>query len=359
MESEDELYEEEFDMDLGESDARKEADTSSDIHIDEHDKYGSLEDVFFQVIAPHHANSSPKVLVYLPLHTPIYFKGKLKIIRVISGKLECLGSVMTANSITGFGQNVFSPKGYSLLSFIAVANLQNKDNDDEKNKHRKYLKNELKSAGLKKDAFQKIYNQDEARGCFFEMGNLDGPSWTKVLEKYLSHSVKNKPIVASRNSYSKPMSLFGRDIFLIQHQIQEKSVKETVEQLLNITLYDNYSYTMSQKVPRLFKSSPVWDTAVSSILKSLNSLEKRNPRLVVAGGKGVGKSTFMRYVTNRLLQSLSANTDFNVAHVPAVLYIDLDPGQAEFTIPGCLSVTKVVRPLMGPNFCHLEPIKVF
>ena len=37
-------------MDLGESDARKEADTSSDIHIDEHDKYGSLEDVFFQVI---------------------------------------------------------------------------------------------------------------------------------------------------------------------------------------------------------------------------------------------------------------------------------------------------------------------
>ena len=41
------------------------------------------------------------------------------------------------------------------------------------------------------------------------------------------------------------------------------------------------------------------------------------------GGKGVGKSTFLKYVTNRLLTL-----------VGPVLYVDLDPGQAEFTLPG-------------------------
>jgi len=49
-----------------------------------------------------------------------------------------------------------------------------------------------------------------------------------------------------------------------------------------------------------------------------------------------------RYIANRLIQLHGQ-----------ILWIDLDPGQAEFTLPGCLSCTIVKEPLLGPNFTHL------
>jgi polynucleotide 5'-kinase involved in rRNA processing len=64
-----------------------------------------------------------------------------------------------------------------------------------------------------------------------------------------------------------------------------------------------------------------------SLLLHLNtSLYSENvqPRLLVAGGKGVGKSTLVRFLVNRLLTELGG----------PVLVVDLDPGQAEFSVPG-------------------------
>ena len=352
---EDSYEEEEYDMDTGENEGQgiKETCPSNEDSQDP-EKTGTLSNVFFQILPPIHANSCTKVFVYLPLHTPIYFKGKLKIIRVISGSVECLGSVMTNNSISGFGQNIFSPKGYSLLSLQSITNSSTQD-EDHKKAHRKYLKSELKNIGLKKDIYSKIVDHDDAQGCFLEIANLDGPEWTKILEKYLSHSLRDKSSITSRVKNSRPMSLFRRDNPLVtQHNIKEKSEQEKVEELLDITLYDRCSYIQSQKVPRLFKSNPDWDTAVSSILNALPSKNKK-PRLVVAGGKGVGKSTFTRFIINRLLES---NSKRDSTPISTVLYIDLDPGQAEFTIPGCLSITKVTRPIIGPNFCHIDNKKV-
>ena len=54
-----------------------------------------------------------------------------------------------------------------------------------------------------------------------------------------------------------------------------------------------------------------------------NYLILGQPRLVGVGGKGVGKSTMLRYIANRLIQLHGQ-----------ILWIDLDPGQAEFTLPG-------------------------
>ncbi|CAH0764288.1 unnamed protein product [Diatraea saccharalis] len=65
-------------------------------------------------------------------------------------------------------------------------------------------------------------------------------------------------------------------------------------------------------------------------------------RGIVCGGKGVGKSTFLRYYVNKL-----------VSRGP-VLVVDLDPGQAEFTVAGNISATVVDKPLLGPNFTHLK-----
>ncbi|KAJ8717124.1 hypothetical protein PYW08_005523 [Mythimna loreyi] len=86
---------------------------------------------------------------------------------------------------------------------------------------------------------------------------------------------------------------------------------------------------------RYFEENDSWDHAVSC------GLEK-NSRGIVCGGKGLGKSTFLRYYVNRLL-----------ANGP-VLVIDLDPGQAEFTVAGNVSATVVSSPLLGPNYTHLQ-----
>jgi polynucleotide 5'-hydroxyl-kinase GRC3/NOL9 len=63
---------------------------------------------------------------------------------------------------------------------------------------------------------------------------------------------------------------------------------------------------------------------------------------MVCGGKSVGKSTLLRFMVNKCL-----------SHFEEILFLDFDPGQAEFSVPGCVSVVRVNEPLLGPNFTHL------
>ena len=66
-------------------------------------------------------------------------------------------------------------------------------------------------------------------------------------------------------------------------------------------------------------------------------------RVMVTGGKGVGKSTLLRYLINR--------------HMPQeILLIDLDIGQPEVFIPQTVSCTIIGQPLLGPGFMlNLQP----
>jgi len=91
---------------------------------------------------------------------------------------------------------------------------------------------------------------------------------------------------------------------------------------------------------RLFKTGENWDLALTSV-----EIAEKNgvvPKVLVAGGKGVGKSTFLRWLTNKLLVK------------SPVVFLDLDPGQAELTVPGYLSVGIICEPFLGPNFCQVD-----
>ncbi|CAH0553680.1 unnamed protein product [Brassicogethes aeneus] len=83
------------------------------------------------------------------------------------------------------------------------------------------------------------------------------------------------------------------------------------------------------------KINPEWDSTLSRI--------EANSKFMIVGGKGVGKSTFLRYSINKLLEVFSR-----------VRVIDLDPGQSEFTVPGCLSILTVDKMLFEPNYLHLK-----
>lgn len=70
-------------------------------------------------------------------------------------------------------------------------------------------------------------------------------------------------------------------------------------------------------------------------------------KLVAIGGKGVGKSTFMRYLINS-----------NIGKFPKFLFIDLDIGQPELFVPQTLSATVVTEPILGPGYLkNFKPSK--
>ena len=79
-----------------------------------------------------------------------------------------------------------------------------------------------------------------------------------------------------------------------------------------------------------------WKRTVSVI----SSLLETNPRVMVCGGKGVGKSTFLRYLLNSTLQKCKY-----------IAVLDCDLGQPEYTVPGIISLH-----ILSSQDMSLQPI---
>ncbi|KAL1506236.1 hypothetical protein ABEB36_005633 [Hypothenemus hampei] len=78
------------------------------------------------------------------------------------------------------------------------------------------------------------------------------------------------------------------------------------------------------------------------IIENINE----NSTVVICGGKGVGKSTFLRFAINVILNKFKK-----------IRMFDLDSGQSEFCPPGCLSIVDVDQYVFGPNYTHLQAPK--
>ena len=76
--------------------------------------------------------------------------------------------------------------------------------------------------------------------------------------------------------------------------------------------------------------------------------EKRPAAVLVCGPKGAGKSTFCRILSNSLLSRGPATQE----RANRVAFIDLDPGQPEFSPPGELSLVMLQSCTLGPPFTH-------
>jgi len=73
-------------------------------------------------------------------------------------------------------------------------------------------------------------------------------------------------------------------------------------------------------------------------------------RILICGAKGVGKSTYLRYLVNRFLSTEKNGVESGHNEV-AIL--DCDAGQPEFSPPGLLSLTIVNKPILSPPDAHL------
>ncbi|KAM6402480.1 polynucleotide 5'-hydroxyl-kinase NOL9 isoform 2-T2 [Rhynochetos jubatus] len=83
--------------------------------------------------------------------------------------------------------------------------------------------------------------------------------------------------------------------------------------------------------------------ALEELLQACCAEDEGVPVILVCGPKNTGKSTFNRYLINLLLNRL-----------PSVEYMECDIGQTEFTPPGCVSLSSVTEPILGPPFTHQQ-----
>lgn len=252
----------------------------------------------------------------------LYLKGKVRV-QVLSGSLHCMGFEMTCEegSEEGACHHVFSPRGYSLLGLAAAPRA---DPPPPRGKRpAAQLKGRLRRLGFEGKALQDV----SARAG-------EAPAVVAVFSK-LSDSLDRLPVPGEKGR----MSLFGRDETL-PRMLSVPSFCPHLEKLLDVNLFEGTA------VPglRYFRALPEWEEFVHYAREATKE-RGSSSRILVMGGKGVGKSSLTKYLCNRLLSSSSLRS---------VLYVNLDPGQTEFTVPGCVSASVVTRPILGPNFCHLD-----
>ncbi|CAF9942863.1 MAG: Polynucleotide 5'-hydroxyl-kinase grc3 [Alectoria fallacina] len=100
---------------------------------------------------------------------------------------------------------------------------------------------------------------------------------------------------------------------------------------------------------RLLEFPSDWQRTVSR----LQSVKNGRPLVImVCGPKGAGKSTFCRILANALIQKAPAMGHTNVPDNECVAFLDLDPGQPEYSPPGELSLLRLQSWNLGPPFTH-------
>lgn len=125
----------------------------------------------------------------------------------------------------------------------------------------------------------------------------------------------------------------------------ERYMRETV--FPNINAFNNESpfYSSEFVLHCKFLNEPANGLVLNEEWLTINL--KENSKLITIGGKGVGKSTFVRHLINS-----------NFDKFKKFLFIDLDIGQPELFVPQTLSVTVVTEPILGPGYLsNVKPAK--
>ncbi|KAL4872366.1 hypothetical protein BDV12DRAFT_162080 [Aspergillus spectabilis] len=89
-----------------------------------------------------------------------------------------------------------------------------------------------------------------------------------------------------------------------------------------------------------------WSAAIKSLSQRCGRLQ-----VLICGPKASGKSTFARYLLNHLL-SPAPQPESNHYNTDGVAFLDLDPGQPEFSPMGQVSLAHLRSPVFGPPFTH-------
>lgn len=247
-----------------------------------------------------------KVIAVMSKNARFCFTGKL-IVKVVYGAIEAYGYVITAK--TG-SIEIYSPRGYSNVSIETSEKCAcNEDTD--------LLWVSLSAEGM---------DRSEENKLIAEMEGIE-PGMAVI---FLSN-LENKLTRFLQVFY--PLRLFPRIKNTSCYSWTDRNRAETI-------LQSNLS-VVNSAFKELIIDRRITEEVAEKMLNRWRSNEWSCT--LIAGGKGVGKSTTARYLINSLLPVSKR-----------VVLIDVDPGQTECTPAGCVSYSLIEEPLMGPNFTHLK-----
>lgn len=241
-----------------------------------------------------------------------------QVLLVLKGELHFHG-ILDVTLLTGnaciYGYNLrtdqtvrtFSPRGQSFCSIAPVSRQQQQNNDTFLNDSHNLddvqaLIVALQRDFLNSDIYDAINAFDADRGdALLLLQPADRQSsGFHMIDKYMRQSIfpNNNAFNAHRPNY--------RSEFILRTQFYTRPKTR-----LNV--------------------NPQWPLATTTAAA--------NSRTICIGGKGVGKSTFVRYMINAAVQRHNA-----------ALLIDLDIGQPELFVPQCVSATLISEPLLGAGY---------
>ncbi|XP_028266856.1 polynucleotide 5'-hydroxyl-kinase NOL9 [Parambassis ranga] len=165
---------------------------------------------------------------------------------------------------------------------------------------------------------------------------LTSASRKKLLKKIISNSSiillepMETPLTRFLSSLSDLSELFGNP------------VSELLSAVLDTPLNGLGMVPLASSIEGL-KMSKSYREGLNTVVNACKGDMDGCAVILVYGTKNVGKSTFIRVLINTLLN-----------HTASVDYLEGDLGQTEFTPAGCLSLSTVREPLLGPPFTHQQ-----
>ena len=94
-----------------------------------------------------------------------------------------------------------------------------------------------------------------------------------------------------------------------------------------------------------------WETTLDALAQNVIADDSplHNRKILICGAKGCGKSTMLRYATNRIISEQHKNS----AVTKGVAILDLDCGQPELSVPGLVTLSLVSEPLLSDPPMHM------
>lgn len=242
--------------------------------------------IFFNSINSQH--------VLLLLRNIIHFHGNLQM-KLIAGNAQVFGYQLERNKYV----TVHSPRGHSLIYLVPVA------------PRRKSPSNTTTFAALH-----------------------------ELKTDFLSQDIDE--LIAKFNQGTDAIILLERDTKHKGVNMIDRYMRETM--FPNINAFNNDSpYYASEFI--LHCQFSHWPRNGLTLNEGWSSVTIKNTtRLVTIGGKGVGKSTFVRYAINS-----------NINKLKKFVFVDLDIGQPELFVPQTISATLLTSPILGPGYLENIP----
>lgn len=249
-------------------------------------------------------NSTDSRYVLILLKTKIYFHGALSI-RLVAGSATIFGYELTQNE-TVF---TYSPRSENFLFLTPSAQDPHQHVHFENNVAIDL--NDLPDAFVTSELEEIVSNFDATTDAILLLENDANNKSIYMIENYMRETIFS-------NS-----DTFDDDEVHHNHQLSESILR------CRFLTHTDSGLTIN----------PQWQDVAMTV----------NSRQMIIGGKGVGKSTFMRYLINKNLQEFHR-----------ILLIDLDIGLPEMFVPQTVSATIIAEPILGPGYIrNASPYKSY